>query len=414
MEKLAINGGTPVKTAPFGTGGRFGAEELEQLREALEQQTLFYWSGKKVRAFCDRLAGIYGVKRCVAVSSGTASIHTALGAIGLTEGDEVIVPPITDIGTVAGVLYQNAIPVFADLDPHTYNLDPGSVEGRITDKTKAVVAVHLAGNPSDMDALSDVAKRRGLYLIEDCAQAWMSYYKGRLTGTIGHMGCFSTNDYKHISTGDGGAVLTDDEALYERAFKFADKNYDRLNEGPAKRECESLAPNYRMNELAGAVGLAQLGKLEAICARRSVIGERITGGIKGLPGVYPPKVYEGCRSSCWFYMMRINEGEAGAYAGDFAKALAAEGIPASCGYIGRCIYEYPIFRDKNAYPGTKSPFDKTDYGREVSYGKGLCPVAEQILDSCVSVAVSEFYTDRDADDIIRAIAKVSAHYGARA
>jgi len=410
MENLALFGGNPVKTTPFGTGKRFGEEELAQLKEALDQQTLFYWHGKKVKAFCEKLAKIYGVGHCVAVTSGTASIHTALGALGITEGDEVIVPPVTDIGTVIGVLYQNAIPVFADLDPHTYNPDAKSIEAKITDKTKAIIVVHLAGNPADMDAIMAVAERHGLYVVEDCAQSWLSWYKGRLAGTIGDIGCFSTNDYKHISTGDGGALLIRDETLYKKAFKFADKNYDRLGSGQAARNCEFLAPNYRMTELQGAVGVAQLDKLEKICSARNRIGDQITKGIGGLDGVHPHKVLEGCKSSYWFYMMQIDESQAGVHASDFARALSAEGIPAGHGYIPTCIYEYPLFAEKNVYPGTSSPFDSKYYGREIEYRKGLCPVAEQILDRAVKFSVSEFFTEDDVEAIIEAVKKVAAYY----
>jgi len=157
--------------------------------------------------------------------------------------------------------------------------------------------VHLAGNPADMDAILDIAKRRNIYVIEDCAQSWVSYYKGRLAGTIGDFGCFSTNDYKHISTGDGGLVITNDEARFRSAFKFADKNYDRLDDGHASRNCEFLAPNYRMTELQGAVGLAQIDKVERICKRRNEIGDKITAEISDLEGVYPPKVLPDCKSS---------------------------------------------------------------------------------------------------------------------
>ena len=382
-----------MKTTPFGTGKRFGDEELAQLKEALEQNTLFYWHGKKVKGFCDKLAGIYGMPHCAAASSGTAAIHTALGALGVGAGDEVVTTPITDMGTVIGILYQGATPVFADLDAHTYNPDPRSIEANITEKTKAILVVHLAGNPADMDAIMDIARRHNLKVVEDCAQSWLSYYKGRLAGTIGDIGCFSTNEFKHISTGDGGAVMTRDEMLYRKALMFADKNYDRIG-GLAIRNCESLAPNYRMTELQGAVGIAQLDKLQGICTRRSEIGERITREIAGLPGVYAPKVLEGCRSSYWFYMMRIAATQAGVDAQGFADALKAEGVPAGKGYIPTCIYEYPLF--KGTYP------------------RGLCPSAEKILETSVKFSVSEFWTDEDVEQVIAAIRKVAAWYGGQA
>jgi len=334
MSRLALLGGEKAKKTPFGTGKRFGEEELTQLREALEQETLFYWSGSKVKALNTKFAEMYGAKYCVATSSGTAALHVALGTVGVTAGDEVITSPITDMGTVIGILYQNAIPVFADLDPHTYNLDPKSVEEKISDKTKAIVVVHLAGNAADMDKIMAIARKHNIKVIEDCAQSYLCYYKGKLTGTIGDIGCFSLNNFKHISAGDGGMLLLNDEESYIKAHKFADKNYDRFSKNSsAMRKIEFLAPNYRMNELTGAVGLAQLGKLKWICESRNAYGDKLSRGIKDLPGLYIPKVIDGGKSSYWFYMLRIDEKEAGVSRDEFSKALAAEGVPNTPGYI---------------------------------------------------------------------------------
>jgi dTDP-4-amino-4,6-dideoxygalactose transaminase len=410
MENLALLGGKPVKAGPFGTGKRFGDAEINQLREALDQNTLFYWAGKKVKEFCARTASLYGAQYAVAASSGTAAIHAALGAVGVSEGDEVIVSPITDMGSLIGILFQNAIPVFADLDPHTYNMDVRSIKSRISDKTKAIVAVHLAGNPSDMDEIMALAEKHNLYVVEDCAQTPLALYKGRYAGTIGHIGCFSTNDFKHISTGDGGVLVTNDEALYKKAFGFADKNYNRLSPADSMRDVEFVAPNYRMTELQGAVGLAQLEKLPGICKRHTAIGDRITAGISGLRGVYPPLVKEGNVSTYWFYMLRINKAEAGTDAEEFAKALNAEGIPCQKGYIPSPVYLYPLFQNRSAYPGTHAPFDSPYYGREIAYPQGLCPVAEEILETAVKLGVNQFYTDTDVEEIITAIQKVARYY----
>jgi perosamine synthetase len=302
-EKLAIHGGPKAKNTPYGTGRRFGEEELKELREALSQNTLFYWHGNKVKQFQEAFAKKYGAKHCVCTSSGTASIHVALGAIGLSCGDEVITSPITDAGTYIGILYQNGIPIFADLDPHTYNMAPKSIEQKITDRTRAILVVHLAGNPCDMDPIMDIAAQNNLRVIEDCAQSYMSYYKGKLVGTIGDIGCFSLNDFKHISAGDAGMIITDDDTLFVNAMRFADKNYGRGES--AIRFPAFLAPNYRMSELEGAVALAQLKRLDWICEKRNKYGNALSEGIKGLPGIYPPKITECGKSSYWFYMLRI-------------------------------------------------------------------------------------------------------------
>ncbi|KPC70280.1 spore coat protein [Thermoactinomyces vulgaris] len=405
--RLAIHGGPKVKTTPFGTGKRFGEEEARELLEALEQNTLFYHHGKKVKQFLRDFNDLYGVDYSVAVSSGTAAIHVALGAAGVTVGDEVITSPITDQGTLIGILYQNAIPVFADLHPHTYNMDPASIESRITPRTKAILVVHLAGNPSDMDAIMAIARKHDLKVIEDCAQSYLCRYKGRLVGTIGDYGCFSTNDFKHISTGDGGIVTVNsgDEEEYRLVHAFADKNYQRL-QGQVRRELSYLAPNYRMTELQGAVGVAQLKKLRQICETRRRYGDRITGGISGLQGIQPHQVYEGGTCSYWFYMFRLDLDALTCSRAEFSAALAAEGIPNQPGYIPEVVYLQPLFQKRQAYLNSHFPFDLTD----VTYPRGLCPTAEHILQTAVRIGVSEFFDEQDIEDIIQGIRKVTAHY----
>lgn len=410
-QNIALYGGEKVKTTPFGTGKRFGQEELTELKEALEQNSLFYWYGNKVKTLTERFREMYQMPYCVAASSGTAAIHVALGACGVTVGDEVITSPITDMGTIIGILFQNAVPVFADVDPNSYNMDPKSIEERITSRTKAILVVHLTGGPADMDPIMEIAKRHNLKVIEDCAQSYLATYKGKLCGTIGDVGCFSLNDYKQISAGDGGLLITKDAGIYHAALRFADKNYQRLAEqGSLNRDIPFIAPNYRMNELTGAVGIAQLKKLPGICARRNAIGERISAAIKDLPGIEPPKVYVGCKSTYWFYMFRINEGLAGVSPAKFSEALKAEGIPNMLGYIPNCVYEYEIFRNQNGYPGSHCPFQCPKNGITYEYKTGLCPTAEDVLRTSIRIGISEFYTDEDVDAIIEAISKVSAFF----
>lgn len=409
MEKLALHGGTPVRTTPFPKEKRFGKEELKQLEEALEQNTLFYWNGKKVKEMNKKFAELYGVDYCVATSSGTAALHTALGACGVTAGDEVITSPITDMGTIIGIIYQMAVPVFADLDPHTYNMTAESIEACITEKTKAILVVHLAGNAADMDPIMEVAKKHNIKVIEDCAQSYMTYYKGRLAGTIGDIGCFSLNDFKHISAGDGGMCITNNEELYLRAWKFTDKNYSRAGEGVGK-SVTYIAPNYRMSELVGAVGIAQIDKVTDICARRNASGDLLTEKIKDIRGIYPPYVADGNKSSYWFYLLRINEKELGCKIETFVEAMCAEGVWCSKGYIPQCVYEIDMFKNKIGLEGSHAPFDLPHYGKEIEYKKGLCPVAEEILATSVRIGINEAYTTEDVSSIANAIIKVTNWY----
>jgi dTDP-4-amino-4,6-dideoxygalactose transaminase len=392
-QTLAIRGGSPIKRTPFGKGKRFSGRELEYLEQALNQETLFYDSGKFVGRFTEKFADMYGMKYCAASSSGTAAVHTALAVLGVGSGDEVIVPPITDMGGVIGVLAQGAVPVFADVDAHTYNMTPEGIEDAITDRTKAILATHLAGNPCDMDEILSIAHRRGVKVAEDCAQAYYSYYKGRLVGTFGDIGCFSTNDFKHISTGEGGMCVMNDNDLYNRAIRFVDKGYNRRAETLQEmRAVDSLCMNYRMTELQGAVGLAQLDRLKMLCEKREELGAMLTSLISDVEGISPPLVKQDCRSSYWFYMLRLDLQAFPGGNDSFATALKAEGIPAEAGYIGRCVYEYELMQ-KN----------------ERRYPKGLCPTAEAILGDCVKLPWSEFYTADDVSDIAAAIKKLSLH-----
>lgn len=404
VEMLALYGGPKAKTVPYGTGQRFGDEEKRQLAEALDQQTLFYAHGKKTREFRDKFSARYGVKHCVTCTSGTAALHIAMGACAVQPGDEVITASITDMGTCAAILLCGAIPVFADLDPNTFSMDPASVERLIGPRTVAIVAVHLTGAPCDMNALKALANRHDLWLVEDCAQAYLTEYQRQLCGTVGDIGCFSMNDFKHISAGDAGMVLTHDAKLAHRAELFADKCYDRAP--GADRNPFFLAPNYRMCELHAAVGLAQLDKLDGIVARRRSYGERLGAGLRGLPGIVPQRFVEGGRGSYWFYLFRLDETVVGPRA-KFVEALAAEGLSASAGYVDRATYLYDLFTKRQGFGGSEFPFNLAPH---IQYHPGLCPQAEAIVADCVKLPVSEFFTDEDLNQTLAGIRKVALHF----
>jgi len=405
--ELAIHGGEKVRTEPMVTSGkRFDEQELRELEEALAQQTLFYVHGTKTRTFREQFATLYGVKHCHMVTSGTAALHVANAAAGVGPGDEVITSPMTDQGTVVAILAQGGVPIFADLDPHTYNITAPSIAPCITKKTKAINVVHLAGNPADMDPILRLAKKHALRIVEDCAQSYLCWYKGRLAGTLGDMGCFSLNDFKHISAGDAGMVITNSDALGARAQLYLDKGYARDGSG---RNPPFLAPNYRPSELHAAVAIAQLRKLPGIVAQRNRLGDRLTQRLKGVPGVFPHKVLKGCKSSYWFYMGRMDPGRLGVSREDFVAAVAAEGVPVWAGYIGKMVYEYPLLTEHRAFENCAYPWDGT-YGRKVKYGPGMCPVAEQIEATSWRCPITEYMDDQDVDDLAAAIQKVARHF----
>ena len=396
----AIAGGTPAKTVPYDSQNRYGDEELHELKEAIEQGSLFYAHGQKTKQLEAEFAAVIGCKHAIATSSGTTAIHTALIAAGISPGDEVIIPPITDMGSVLPILWQSAIPVFADLDPHTYNLDPAAVEAAITPRTRAILLVHLAGNACDLHAFQRVAARHKIPIIEDCAQAHGCLYDNKPVGQFGLAGCFSYNEFKHISSGDGGLVLTNDGAFAVKARLATDKGYNRTATLLA-RNPTFLANNYRMTELQAAVARAQLRKLPSIIERRSEWCLQLSAKLADIKGLQLPQITPNSHHSWWFYMMRVDAQQLGATVDDFTAALKAEGLPVSPHYHGRPVYQYPLFTNHSAYARSQHPFATR------SYPPGLCPTAEKILETCIHLAINENYSQQDLDETALAFKRVA-------
>ena len=409
MEKLAIHGGPKTKTTPFGRGRRFGEEEKREVLEVLDSDVLFYVFGSKVKAMEAKMREMYGLKYCSGCSSGTAAVHIALGALALSPGQEVITSAITDMGTLTGILYQLLVPRFADVDPQTYKMDPGSVEKLINRKTGAIVVVHHAGLPADIEAIQALARDRQIPVIEDCAQAHYTRWEGRLLGTFGELVAFSFNHFKHITTGSGGAVMTNRDDLEERIRLFVDKCYFRDGR---KRNPYFLAPNYQMTELQGAVAVAQLGKVERIVGARRALGARLIAGLGKIPGIVPQKVPEGAEHSFFLFVVRVDPALIKASIPEFCRALEAEGIPCEPNKItgGMPVYRYDVFQKRSAFPASQLPFVSRDLGSDVSYPIGLCPVAEEAFEHTFNLNVSEFYSNQDIDEMVKGVAKVAEHY----
>jgi len=411
--KLAIEGGEPIRQKPFPTiadssGRDIGDEELELLTQVIRSGSLNRNGGTMVVKFEEEFASFYSRKYAIASTSGTAAIHIALGSLDLNPGDEVITGPITDIGTINPILFQNAIPIFADLDLRTYNMDPDSIEERITDRTKAILVVHLFGNPSDMNPIMKIAKEYNLYVIEDSCQAYLAEYKGKMVGTIGDIGCFSLQQSKHMTAGDGGITILDDDKLGQRAILFSDKAWPRA-EG---RVHPFLAPNYRMTELQGAVALAQLRKVKGVVERRRKAAASLTKRIKDIPGIITPYVAEDTKHSYWLYPLRIEEDVLGVSRDEFAKALNEEGIPGGS-YIANPVYMYEFLVKKRTYGDSGCPFNCPLYGREINYEEGMCPNSEAILKDILVLPMNEFFTEEDITDIAGGIGKVAEYYLAK-
>jgi dTDP-4-amino-4,6-dideoxygalactose transaminase len=402
--QLALHGGEKAVKSPAGGGRRWGEPERKQLAAMLEQDSLFYWQGPQTRLLTERFREVCPLRHVQTCSSGTAAIHIAVAAAGIGPGDEVITSPITDIGTVIGVLYQQAVPVFADVGAGTYNLDVADVQRRITPKTKAIIAVHLTGNPCDMDALKALAGRHKLILIEDCAQAWGARYRGRPIGSVGDVACFSLQDSKHVTCGDGGIVASSDERFGPLLQKFGDKGGDRRKWGGF----DAFATNYRMSEPQAAVAAAQLTRLESIAAKRARLGNLLTENIADLLGIIPHQVHPQDRAVYWFYMLRMRQAAFRCGRSEFVKALVAEGAPVTGGYIKVPLYGEPVFQ-KHAFFAGRWPVKEMGL-TTMDFAKHRCPEAEAILTTGIRVTIHEHMTEDYMLSVAAAIQKVAGHY----
>jgi len=405
----APSGRSPLLSTPLPSRSRWGDAELKRLTEMVGQKSLFYWNGAQTAALTEEFQRHYPFKYVFPCSSGTGSLHIAVAALRLRPGEEVVVSPITDMGSVIGILYQQGVPVFADLDPRTYNLDPEAVRRAITSKTRAIMAVHLAGNPCDLTALSALARAKGLSLIEDCAQSWGARHQGRPVGLWGDFGCYSFNDFKHLSCGDGGIVATNSDIFGPSLGKWGDKSYDRVGamKDPALlRDPADLAPNYRISEPQAAVAASQLTKLTDIVAQRNRAGDRLTTQLANVSGVLPPITRPGDLHSYWFYFLRLDLPRLRVGRDDFVSALRAEGLPANAGYIPKPVYRYRVFQTHNffggAWPARDSGLTTMDY-REVK-----CPVAEAILNDGITFPLNEAMADVYIDQVAHVIGTVAA------
>jgi perosamine synthetase len=381
----------------------FGPAELRFLHKALLSQNLFGIGGQMVPAFEKEFAHAYGVPYAVASTSGTAAIHTALGALDLNPGDEIITTPVTDMGTIVPILYQQCIPVFADIDL-TYNMNPQEVEQKITSRTRAILAVHLFGNPCDMTALLSIARKHKIPLIEDCSQAHMTLYNNKFVGTMGDIGCFSFQQSKHMTTGDGGMTITSNLEYYERMKLFVDKGYAR--KGWGSRAYLFLAPNYRMNELTAAVGRAQLKKVEEVIRKRQELGSYLTQLISDIPGIRTAPVTLGGRSSYWLYPLYLEGGD-----GDvFCKELIKNKVWASYGYTGKTIYLCSeALVGKKTFGESHFPFSIGVTNKSYEYKEGLCPKAEDILKHLICIPLDESWDKSKVEHTARVIRESFNH-----
>ncbi|MGI6208213.1 MAG: DegT/DnrJ/EryC1/StrS family aminotransferase [Anaerolineae bacterium] len=410
-QKLAIEGGSPVRQEPFPARIQIDEREIEAvlglLRRVAEHGGAFdRYGGTEVDAYEQEFAAHVGTRFGTATSSGTASIHTALGALRLDIGSEIISAPITDPGAVMPIIWSNCIPVFADVDPETVNMDPKSVAERITDRTRAIIVCHLAGQPADIDPILELAAKHNLYVIEDCAQAHDAEYKGRKVGSMGHLAAFSLMSGKHSTAGgQGGMVLTNDEELYWNAKRFADRGKPFNSDEGSNL---FLGMNYRMTELQGAIGRVQLQKLPDIVNARRRAVSMIRERTQDLQAIKLGKVLEDTNPAYWFLFLRVYQERLRVPKADVAAALRAEGLPVSANYAMVMPDAYWM-QHRNTYGQSRCPWSCPYYGREINY-EGMLPNAHLARENHMTLAVHECYGEKEAEDIAAALRKIEAAY----
>ncbi|MBI3782393.1 MAG: DegT/DnrJ/EryC1/StrS family aminotransferase [Deltaproteobacteria bacterium] len=393
------------------SGRDFGDDELQLLREVLESGTLNCTKGTQVKAFEHEFAARYRIAHTRAVTSGTAAVHCAVAAIDPEPGDEIITTSVTDMGGIAPILYQQAIPVFADVDPLSLNVTPQSVAERITARTRAIIATHLFGNPCDIAGIRKVAAARQIAVIEDCAQAYLATQHGDLVGTTGDIGCFSLQQGKHMTTGEGGIVITNDGRYGRWMTLFSDKAWGY---GDANPDHYFLALNYRMTDLQGAVARAQLRKLEGVVSRRQQSAALLTAQLQGTPGLSLPIAASGATHVYWKYPLHVNPEVIRGGTDGLGAALKARGVFCAPRYIQKPAFQCRVFTERKTYGMSRCPYScrERQDGKQFVYDVAEYPGTMRGLERVLVLPWNEFYTQQHVDFLARcvrdAIAAVNA------
>ena len=400
MTTLALFGGTPVRTRPFPTWPIFDHTDEARVLAALRSGHWGRLAGDQVAEFEQRFATMHGCRHGIAVVNGTVSLRIVLMAAGLQAGDEVIVPAYTFLSTATAVVEANCVPVFVDVDLATFNMDARAVEAAITPRTRAIIPVHFAGQPADMEALLPIAQRHRLFVLEDAAHAHGATWQHRPAGSLGDAGSFSFQSSKNLTAGEGGIIVTNDDALAASCRSI--HNCGRVPAG-IWYEHHVISGNYRLSELQGALLNSQLDRLEAQTATRDANGRYLARHLAGIAGLSPQARPESCtRHSQHLFMLRVEAEMFGASRAAVLAALQAEGIPCSGGY-GYPLPDQPLFRNKAFGPYL------ADRGR-LDFSRVSCPNSQRIcreqglwLDQSLMLG-----TPGDMDDIASAFEKVHA------
>jgi perosamine synthetase len=419
-DTLALNGGAPAIPAPLELFRSMGEDEVQAATRVVRSGVLsayigapgeFFMGGPEVRAFEKKAADYFGVKHALSVNSWTSGLIAAVGAIGVEPGDEIITTPWTMSATAMAILHWNAIPVFADIDRESFNIDPASVEQLVGPRTRAIMAVDIFGQSADMTALRGIADRHGLKLLTDTAQAPGARTGNRFTGTLADIGGFSLNYHKHIHCGEGGILVTDDDRMAERLALIRNHAESVIKSDDPAELANMIGYNFRMGEIEAAIASVQIDKLEARVASRQRAARQLDEGLAGLTGLTTPKVEPDGTHVYYVYGMVLDVDALGVDRMRILDALKAEGVPGIFGGYQN-LHLLPIFRNKVAYGASGFPWTLAE--REIAYGPGTCPVAEELHSRSflgINLCMCEYHPE-DVDAIVAAFRKVWANLDA--
>jgi dTDP-4-amino-4,6-dideoxygalactose transaminase len=405
--KLAVLGGTPVRKERFPSWPKFDAAEEKALLDVLRSGRWGRGSGSTTEQFESRYATLLGSRHCLATANGTSALITAMNGIAVAPGDEVIVPPYTFVATINVVLLQHALPVFVDTDIDSFQIDARRIEAAITPRTKAIVPVHLGGGAADLDAILTLARKHNLPVVEDACQSHLAEWRGKRVGTHGTAGCFSFQASKNLNSGEGGAMVTDDEALVERCYTFHNNGRGRKNDPSNFRYSQSGA-NLRLTEFQAALLLAQMTRLEEQSRTREENAAYLTEQLRQIPGITPARAPAGCtRNAYHLYMFRYDrEKFSAAPRKAFLRALQAEGVPASGGYA-------PLNQEPFLASAVRSRAYKALFPAKVLSEweeKNRCPQNDRLCEEAVWFTQTMLLGPRrDMDQIAEAIRKIQEH-----
>ena len=417
MEKPAILGGTPENNTTFPPYNTIGIEEKKAVMDVLDSGELSgfvagnipqFYGGKYVQELEKEFCKLFNVEYAVSVNSATSGIYCMLMAMGVGPGDEVITSPYTMHATASSILQCGAVPIFADIEEETFGLDPSSVAKNITENTKGILAVNIFGHPARLNELKEIADKAGIWLCEDNAQAPAAFAEGnRFTATVGEAGVFSFNRHKTMQSGEGGVVTTNDEDIAKRMMLVRNHGEVVVEEWEMEDISNTIGQNLRMTEMEAAVALCQIKKLDQLNDARIELADRITAGLRDVPGIIAPVVRDGCKHVYYFYVMKYDKSVTGLSREHFVEAVNAEGYYLRAGYL-RPIHLEPMFRKKICFGKDGYPFTINSRNSEINYKNGLCPVAERLNEQEV-ILTNIIYppiTMDDIDGFIRAIKKV--------